>query len=148
MAADEAVAEVIGPIVAAAEFDLEGVSIRPAGRLSRVVITVDADVVDSDNLAALSHAISAALDDTAVMGEQPYTLEVSSRGVDAPLTTPTHWRRNRTRLVRIQPVTGDVVVGRIGDSDDAGVTVDDQRWAYCDIAKATVEIEFNPRKDA
>ena len=35
------------------------------------------------------------------LGDEPYTLEVSSPGVDRPLTLPRHWRRNVGRLVAV-----------------------------------------------
>jgi ribosome maturation factor RimP len=81
------------------------------------------------------------------MGEQPYTLEVTSRGVDRPLTLPRHWRRNKGRLVKVTLVEGgQVTTARIGASDDEGVTLvvdgSERRTAYPDIAKALVQIEF------
>ncbi len=83
------------------------------------------------------------------MGEQAYTLEVTSRGVDRPLTLPRHWRRNETRLVKISLVEGGEVTGRIGASDEEKVTLEvkgqTREVAYADITKAKVQIEFNRR---
>jgi ribosome maturation factor RimP len=141
-----AVAGLIEPVVTAAQFDLEAVDIKPAGRRSRLIITVDADVVDSDGLATLSREISKTLDDHDALGASAYTLEVTSRGVDAPLTQPRHWRRNRDRLVRIRTTDGQSRTGRIGDSDDEQVTIDNDQVAYNDIERAVVEVEFSPRK--
>jgi ribosome maturation factor RimP len=94
--------------------------------------------------------VSGVLDDDAsgdLMGEQAYTLEVTSRGVDRPLTEPRHWRRNRTRLVKVSLRDGGQVTGRVTDSDDDGATLEvsgaSQRVAYADVAKALVQIEFN-----
>jgi ribosome maturation factor RimP len=87
------------------------------------------------------------LDESDVMGEQPYTLEVTSRGVDRPLTLPRHWRRNADRLVKVTTTSGETLTGRILGCDDAGaqVDVDGQRrtLAYAEVAKALVQIEFN-----
>ena len=52
------------------------------------------------------------------MGEQPYTLEVTSPGTDRPLTQPRHWRRNQGRLVKATLADRRTVTGRITDSDD------------------------------
>ena len=91
------------------------------------------------------------LDDSDVMGEQPYTLEVTSRGVDRPLTLPRHWRRNADRLVKVTLTDGSSrhrPDPRL-DDDTATLDVDGERRevAYADVAKALVQIEFN-RKPA
>jgi ribosome maturation factor RimP len=81
----------------------------------------------------------------------PYTLEVTSRGVDRPLTLPRHWRRNEDRLVKATLADGTSLTGRILSSDDAAVTLDvdgaRREVAYADVAKALVQIEFNRKSD-
>lgn len=95
-------AGLIGPVVAAAGMDLESVRASVAGRRRLLRVVVDSDHgVSLDDAAEVSRDVSAALDATDVMGDMPYTLEVSSPGVDRPLTEPRHWRRARGRLVRV-----------------------------------------------
>ncbi len=144
-------AEITGPL-AGLGLDVEAVELSSAGRRSVLRIAVDQDGgVTLDDIAAVTKEISALLDDSPVMGEQPYTLEVTSRGVDRPLTLPRHWRRNAGRLVKASLVEGGEVTGRIGESDEEGVTVDvegeERRVPYADIAKAKVQIEFNRRSE-
>jgi ribosome maturation factor RimP len=132
--------------------DVEAVEITPAGKRRVLRVAVDKDGgVTLDDVASATRAVDAVLEASDVMGEQPYTLEVTSRGVDRPLTLPRHWRRNRSRLVRVTLADGGVVTGRISGSDDAGVTLEvggeERTIAYADVAKALVQIEFN-RKDA
>jgi ribosome maturation factor RimP len=83
------------------------------------------------------------------MGEQPYTLEVTSRGVDRPLTLPRHWRRNASRLVKVTLASGDTVTGRIQESGDEAATLDvdgeRREVAYAEVKKALVQVEFNRR---
>lgn len=128
--------------------DLEAVELTPAGKRRVLRIAVDKDGgVTLDDVADATRAINDVLDaDDALMGEQPYTLEVTSRGVDRPLTLPRHWRRNRGRLVKVTLVEGGQLTGRIGPSDDEGVTLSvagsERRTVYPDIAKALVQIEF------
>jgi ribosome maturation factor RimP len=94
------------PVVRAVGLDLESVRVGSAGRRRLLHVVVDADGgVDLDNIALVSREASARLDDTGAMGEAPYTLEVSSPGVDRPLTQPRHWRRAVGRLVRV-PISG------------------------------------------
>lgn len=139
--------------------DLEAVDLTPAGRRRVLKVAVDRDGgVDLDTVAAATKAVSAVLDapeNDALLGEQPYTLEVTSRGVDRPLTAPRHWRRNAGRLVAVSLVEGGSVTGRIGAHDDDGVEIDPERKGespvrvlYADIAKAVVQIEFNRRSAA
>jgi ribosome maturation factor RimP len=83
------------------------------------------------------------------MGDLPYTLEVSSPGVDRPLTSPRHWRRAAGRLVTVkvtdaggsQPVSGRVTV-----ADEDGVTMDvdgaPRRFAYAVLGPGAVQVEF------
>ena len=80
--------------------DLEGVRVTSAGRRRLLRVVVDADGgVSLDDIEQVSRELSAVLDQAAAMGEAPYTLEVSSPGVDRPLTEPRHWRRAVGRLV-------------------------------------------------
>jgi ribosome maturation factor RimP len=142
------IAEALRDPLAALDLDLEAVELTPAGKSRVLRIAVDKDGgVTLDDIAEAARAVSGVLDDSDLMGETAYTLEVTSRGVDRPLTEPRHWRRNRDRLVKASLPDGSRVTGRVGDSDDSGVTLEvsgaDQRLAYDDITKALVQLEFN-----
>ena len=140
-----------GPIEALG-LDLEAVDLSRAGKRSVLRVAVDKDGgVDLDDIAAATGEVSRVLDESDAMGTQPYTLEVSSRGVDRPLTLPRHWRRNADRLVAVTCVDGSTLEGRIGnadDTEDGAVTLviggDEHRLPYADVRKAKVQIEFNP----
>lgn len=150
--------ELEGPL-RALDLDLEAVELTPAGkrRILRVALDGD-DGVTLDDVAVATKRVSEVLDASPaiqdVMGEQPYTLEVTSRGVDRPLTLPRHWRRNADRLVKVTLTGGDVLIGRIGPSTDSAVTLLTEggadgiarEIAYAEVAKALVQVEFN-RKD-
>jgi ribosome maturation factor RimP len=148
---DQIEAELAGPLRALG-LDLESVEITPAGKRRILRISVDKDGgVTLDDVADATREVSRVLDDESdVMGEQPYTLEVTSRGVDKPLSLPRHWRRNADRLVKVDLESGGTVIGRITTSDDAAVCLDVdggvREIAYADIAKALVQIEFNRPK--
>jgi ribosome maturation factor RimP len=140
--------EVLGDPLAALDLDLEAVELTPAGKVRVLRIAVDKDGgVTLDDIAEATRAVSGVLDDSDLMGETAYTLEVTSRGVDRPLTEPRHWRRNHDRLVKATLDDGSQLTGRIGDSDDTGVTLEvsgiERRLAYERIAKALVQVEFN-----
>ncbi|WP_239456415.1 ribosome maturation factor RimP [Nocardioides solisilvae] len=131
--------------------DVEAVELTPAGKRRVLRVAVDKDGgVTLDDVAEATREVSRVLDDSDVMGEQPYLLEVTSRGVDRPLTLPRHWRRNAGRLVRVQLVEGGQLTGRIGTSDETGVELvvdgETHRVELADVAKALVQVEFN-RKD-
>ena len=118
----------IEPVVAAAGYDLEELVVTPAGRRSVVRVVVDRDQgVTLDDIAEVSRAVSEVLDqEDDGMGRTPYVLEVTSPGVDRPLTEHRHWQRNVGRLVTVTvgPAGGaDEVTGRITALDDAGVTL-------------------------
>jgi ribosome maturation factor RimP len=83
------------------------------------------------------------MDSASFMGETPYTLEVTSPGVDRPLTAPRHWRKNVDRLVKIIKLDGETCKGRIANATEEEVTLDCCTVAYSDIKRAIIEIEFN-----
>ncbi|GAB3145825.1 ribosome maturation factor RimP [Micromonospora sonneratiae] len=167
---------VIEPVVASAGYDLEEVSVSRAGRRHIVRVIVDGDGgVSLDAVAEVSRSVSKALDDAEatdgdlVAGE--YQLEVSSPGVDRPLTLPRHWRRNVGRLVKVtvkgagglpgqratdqptgaQPSVDRQVTGRVVEADDERVVFDlDGRqgeWAYPDLGPGRVQVEFSRLDD-
>ena len=101
--------------------DVEAVELTPAGKRRILRIAVDGDNgVTLDDVADATRTVSEVLDASDVMGEMPYTLEVTSRGVDRPLTLPRHWRRNADRLVKVTTTDGETVTGRIVDHSDDG----------------------------
>ncbi len=132
--------------------DLEAVELTPAGKRRVLRIAVDQDDgVSMDDVAAATIEVNRVLDEGDLMGHLPYTLEVTSRGVDRPLSLPRHWRRNADRLVKVTLTDGSSMTGRIGESGEESVTVDvsgvEKVLAYADVARALVQIEFN-RKTA
>jgi ribosome maturation factor RimP len=145
-----AVGAVIEPVVMAAGYDLEDLSVTTAGRRRLVRVVIDRDGgVTLDDAAAISRAISAALDDDDPMGAGAYVLEVTSPGVDRPLTHPRHWRRNVGRLVKATQAEGPIT-GRIVATTDSSVTLDVEgqpvTLELASISKAAVQVELN-RKD-
>ena len=139
--------EVVEPVVAGAGYDLEDLTISRAGRRFVVRVVVDRDGgLDLDAVAEVSRAVSAALDaaeeSTGELVAGEYQLEVSSPGVDRPLTLPRHWRRNVGRLVKVGPITGRVVA-----VDATGVMLDvaGERTTigHDDLGPGRVQVEFS-----
>ncbi len=154
----ERIVGLLEPAVAALGMDLEDVRITSAGRRRLLRIVVDADGgVSLDDIALASRELSATLDRAAAMGEASYTLEVSSPGVDRPLTEPKHWRRAVGRVVsaplRSQPGTSATapdatVTGRVAGADSSGVRIDvdgaSREFGYSELGPARIQIEFAP----
>ena len=142
----------VSDCVTALGMDVEAVELSSGGRRRVLRIALDADGgIGIDHITDATRALSEVLDGSDVMGSQAYTLEVTSRGVERPLTLPRHWRRNAGRLVRVTLDDDTTLDGRIGDSDDSGVELttkkDATRIAYDRIVTALVQTELN-RKDA
>ncbi|HET6626127.1 MAG TPA: ribosome maturation factor RimP [Nocardioidaceae bacterium] len=137
--------------LAAVGLDVEAVELTPAGKRRLLRVAVDKDGgVTLDDIADATKEVSRLLDESDVMGEHPYTLEVTSPGTDRPLTLPRHWRRNEGRLVKVTGADGTDVTGRIIGSDEDRATVDvdgDKREiAYADVAKARIQVELNRKE--
>ena len=155
---DRKLAGRIEPVVAAAGMDLESVRVTSAGKRRVLRVVVDSDHgVSLDDAADVSREISVLLDASNALGDVPYTLEVSSPGVDRPLTEPRHWRRARGRLVRVK-VTGEgSVEGRVLAADADGITLglpashgaaSERRFSYPDLGAGSVQVEFGRIPDA
>lgn len=151
---EEAIAEVVGPVVEQCGLEVDRLEIASAGRRSVLRVYLDGDGPDGrgptlDQIADATRAVSAALDASDVTGEAPYTLEVSSRGVTRPLTEPKHFRRNIGRLVALS-LADERVQGRITGADDDAVELDvdgaTRSVGYADVTRAVVQAEL--RKDA
>lgn len=160
---DSQIASLLTSVLEGFGLELESLDSVPAGkrRLLRVIVDGDGPAGRGptlDEIAEATRAISEALDDADLVGDQAYTLEVSSRGTSRPLTDPRHWRRNRGRLVQVTPHEGDPVTGRIGASDDTGATLTvvtdakrgtttERTVAYAEVAKALIQVELNRKDD-
>ena len=132
--------------------DVEAVELTPAGKRRVLRVAVDKDGgVTLDDVADVTREISRVIDESDVMGEHPYTLEVTSRGVDRPLTLARHWRRNADRLVKVTLADDESVTGRILASTDESVTLDvdgtQREVPFAEVTKALVQIEFNRKSE-
>lgn len=142
---------VLEPIVTGAGFELDALDVRATGRRHTVKVVVDSrddEGVSLDDIARLSRSASAELDQHEHLIGGSYTLEVTSPGVDRPLTRPRHWRRARLRLVEVRLVDGTTFTGRVGGAGEESVEllVDGalREVRYADVAKALVQVEFRP----
>jgi ribosome maturation factor RimP len=159
-------AGLLGPVARAAGMDLESVRVSAAGRRRLLRVVVDRDGGPGlDDIAEVSRQFSERLDATGAMGNAPYTLEVSSPGVDRPLTEPRHWRRARGRLVAVGlarardgadsvsqpghaagPGAVQQVMARVVAATETSVTLDmDGRYrefSYSQLGPGRVQVEF------
>lgn len=143
----DALTRVLLPLVTAHGLDLEQVQLRRVGRTTQIVAFVDQDGgVDLDTIAAVSGSIAAELESRPDVAALDYSLEVTSPGVDRPLTLPRHWRRNIGRLVAVELV-GSSLTGRITAVDDEGVELEvrgrARRVLLDDVVRALVQVEFS-----
>ncbi|HZG89779.1 MAG TPA: ribosome maturation factor RimP [Pseudonocardia sp.] len=144
---------VLEPLVAAAGFELDQLDVKAAGRRHTVRVVVDSDRgVDLDDIAGLSRAVSDELDRNEHLLGGSYVLEVTSPGVDRPLTGPRHWRRAHLRQVAVRLHDGSTLTGRVGAAGEDAVTLlvrgELRELRYADVAHAGVQVEFRPPPDA
>ncbi len=158
---EQRLVEIIAPVLAGHELELDVLEIIPGGNRTILRVTVDGDGPEGrgpliDDIAVASRELSEALDASDATGATAYTLEVSSRGVNRPLTAPRHWRRNQGRLVKVTTSGGETFLARIVGSDEDGVDLViepedprpgkgkavERRCEYPDITKARIQVEM------
>jgi ribosome maturation factor RimP len=141
----------LAPVVSGAGAELEDVSVSRAGSRSVVRVVIDRDGgIDLDGVAGVSHAVSAALDADPDVMAGSFVLEVTTPGVDRPLTQPRHWRRAQGRLVTVTRRGAGPLTGRVSTADDesavlVGADLPGGRVAvaYGEVSRAVVQVEFN-----
>lgn len=150
------VIELLGGEFARAGYEIEDVVIDTRTRPPRITVIADGDsALDLDAIAALSRSASALLDGVGGIRDD-YVLEISSPGVERPLTSEKHFRRARSRKVEILLADGSTVTGRVGETRDdtiALVVREGRDWTlrqipFADIVKAVVQVEFSPPDQA
>ncbi|MDN5582757.1 MAG: ribosome maturation factor RimP [Corynebacterium sp.] len=153
---EQDLAEVISPLAAQLGLDLESITVTRAGAKSAVRVAVDADDrPDLDQLEELSREVSAEFDARETSGAlrfgPGYTFEVTTPGLDTPLTQLRHFRRNVGRLVS---VGGEAArVAAVEQEDDTVWLVLDgegkkaaprvEPRGLASVAGALVEVEFS-----
>ena len=155
MALKDQISQHISPALHEAGFFLEDIHLASPGHHRIVTVIVDGESsLNLDQVTVASKLVSELLDEAAFMGETPFTLEVTSPGIDRPLTLPRHFAKNHDRLLKVTKSDGDVVIGRVLSNTDSAVTLSvvdkkeekEVTIALTDIKRAQVEVEFN-RKD-
>jgi ribosome maturation factor RimP len=147
------VIELLDGEFARAGYEIEDVVIDARVQPPRITVIADGDTaLDLDTIAELSRSASSVLDAVESV-EGRYVLEVSSPGVDRPLTTAKHFRRARGRKIELALTDGTQVTGRVGEmrEDTLSLVVRDDRargWTVRPISldqilKAVVQVEFS-----
>jgi ribosome maturation factor RimP len=143
MGKKEEIIAVITPALEALGFYLEEVTITSAGRRSMITIIIDGDTYLSlDQVTVATKAVGEIVEGIQSLGQTPFTLEVTSPGLDRPLTKPRHWRKNIGRLVKIVLLDGQEIKGRVKDVSQISTIVAEQVVKFSDIKRATLEVEF------
>lgn len=149
MAVKDLIADLVTPALHQAGFYLEDINVANPGKHRIITVIVDGDSsLNLDQVTAATRIVSELLDGAEFLGDAPFTLEVTSPGVDRPLTLPRHWRKNIDRKVRIVFNDGKDTTGRISAADDENVHLSEPEATYAlsSIKRATVEIEFSKVK--
>jgi len=143
MGKKEDISDAVTPALSALGFYLEDVTITSAGRRSMLTIIVDGDThLSLDQVTSATKVIGEIVESIKSLGETPFTLEVTSPGLDRPLTKPRHWRKNIDRLVKIVLLDGKEIKGRIKAASELSATVDESEIKFSDIKRASLEVEF------
>lgn len=139
----------LNPVVAATGYILDEIKVSSNGKRKHLTVIIDGVERNPnlDEVAGISRAISEELDRVSVLGDQPFTLEVTTPGIERPLTLPRHWVKNIGRMVEILLQDDKRIVGRINAIENDKVKIDQVLIHFNEIKSAKIQIEFN-RKEA
>ena len=151
------VIELLDGEFARAGYEIEDVVIDAGTRPPRITVIADGDDgLDLDSIAALSRSASELLDRVdSTQSAAPYVLEVTSPGVDRPLTSEKHFRRARGRKVELTLSDGSLLTGRVGETrrrhrlawwcrEGGRANYSVRELPLGGITKAVVQVEFSP----
>ena len=150
----EQLTELLHEPFARAGYEIEAVTVDAGRRPARITVVADGDdPLDLDTIAKLSRLASECLD-AADTGDTAYVLEVTSPGVQRPLTAEKHFRRARARKAEVHLAGGTTFVGRIaaaGGGQVDFVVPQSRGWALrtvplAEIRNAVVQVEFSAPK--
>ncbi len=132
----DALRTAIGDLVAAHDVELLEVEVKGPRNRRIVRLVADApDGLDIETIATISREVGPVADD---LVDGSYTLEVSSPGVDRPLTTVGQFARNVGREVEVRHRRGDT------DTQTTGtIAAVDQAVLVLDVGTDRVEIPFD-----
>ncbi len=147
----ERVRELVAPVVEAAGVELYDVEL--AGGILRILLDRSGGI-DIGEIGRLTREISHLLDEADPIAG-PFTLEVSSPGLERPLRTPAHFARAVGELVnlKLKPGAGGErrLKATVESADDEAVTLsmadgetEPRRVAYEDISRARTIFEWGP----
>ena len=143
MPLNEEISAAIRPAIEATGNYLEELTITSAGKVKILTVIVDSEShLNLDQVTAVTKSISEIVEALPALGDTPFTLEVTSPGLDRPLTKPRHWRKNLNRLVKITMTSGALIEGRIVEVTESTAMVGSEIVSFEDIKRATIEIEF------
>lgn len=141
--------ELLTPAIKTLGFVLEEIKVTPVGKRRIIAVIVDQEDKNPnlDEVTVVSREVSNVLDNYSQLGDQPFTLEVTTPGVDRPLVLPRHWQKNLGRLVKVVKIDGQTVSGRISSVSDVSAAIEvagkSVEVLFGDVKRAQIEIEFN-----
>ena len=123
---------------------------------TKILILVDADQgMTIAACASLSRALSGELETNEQLDEA-YILEVSSPGLDYPLTEKRQYQKNTGRSLKVYLVSGEEIIGKLKDVGEQGIKVvvtkkekgkksveEEQIISFNEIKKSIVQVSFN-----
>ncbi len=139
-----------------AEHFIVEVKVERVADKTKVLVLVDADQgMTIAACAKLSRALSGELETNELL-EEAYTLEVSSPGLDYPLTEKRQYLKNQGRSLKVYLQTGKEIWEKLKEVEELGIklgvnkkekgkkSVEEERIvSFTEIKKSIVQVSFN-----
>lgn len=120
------------------------VKITPA---NTVIVSLDGDNgVTIENCTRVNKALYKFIEETGLFGDNDFSLEVSSPGVDTPLKLLRQYKKNIGRKVEVALTDGAIIEGQLTDANEETITIEEKTGKGNKMIMKTTTILFNQIK--
>ncbi len=114
---------------------------------NKITVLLDGDKgVTIDNCTAVNKALYKFIEETQLFGENNFSLEVSSFGVDRPLVLLRQYKKNIGRTVEVVLTDGEKLEGKLLDANEEQIIIEQKTGKGNKMTTKTTTILFNQIK--
>ncbi|GAB3316400.1 ribosome maturation factor RimP [Larkinella ripae] len=150
--------ELLQPYLNEDQYFVVDIQVSPSRTRAKITVLLDSDTgITIDECASISRQLGNQLEELNVFEDQPFTLEVSSPGVDEPLVSKRQYLKNVGREIEVLLNSGQTRKGKLESIGDEQIVITETpvkkpkkndppiepvAIPLTDIKKSTIQISF------